>query len=128
MLPFENGVHLQPPCHSMSSRPFVSRNRCDSWALPARDQGFTPDFAVIDIGLQEITGFGLVAALRLKQGLEQCRFISISGYVLDGLSDRSLAAGFAAHLTKPVELRTLMRAFAHDHSSTSYTPGFRLRQ
>ncbi len=45
---------------------------------------FKPDFVVIDIGLPEVTGLELVAILRAKHGLEHCRFLSVSGYVLAG--------------------------------------------
>ena len=39
-------------------------------------------------------------------------FASVSGYVLDGLPQRSLAAGIAVHLTKPIGISALLAALA----------------
>jgi CheY-like chemotaxis protein len=71
---------------------------------------FTPDVALIDIGLPMVTGHELAASLRARPELESCRFIAVSGYVGNGLEERSKAAGFEAHLTKPVSVSQIVTA------------------
>src|SRR4051794_5707416 len=61
---------------------------------------FRPHVAVLDIGLPNMDGYDLVAALREKAELEQCRFIAVTGYG-DSLARRSREAGFVVHLVKP---------------------------
>jgi CheY-like chemotaxis protein len=69
---------------------------------------FAPDVALIDIGLPMVTGYELAASIRARPELEGCRFIATSGYVGNGLEDRSKAAGFEAHLTKPVSVSQIL--------------------
>jgi CheY-like chemotaxis protein len=65
------------------------------------------DVLVSDIDLPD--GSGLELMLRLRSGSSMAG-IAISGYGSTEDIDRSRAAGFAEHLTKPVEFRTLENA------------------
>jgi CheY-like chemotaxis protein len=65
------------------------------------------DLMVADIGLPDIDGWDLVSRVRNRCGL---RAIAISGYCRDSDVARSLRAGFEAHLPKPIDLPTLLRA------------------
>jgi two-component system, sensor histidine kinase len=70
---------------------------------------FVPDVAIVDIGLPGVNGYELAAALRAKPELSACRFIAVSGYVADRMSELSAKAGFEAHLTKPIRHNDLLR-------------------
>src|SRR5678816_4714545 len=59
------------------------------------------DVMVSDIGLPDMSGHDLMRALRQKQPL---RAIALSGYGTERDIEESRRAGFASHLTKPVEL------------------------
>ncbi len=62
-----------------------------------------PDVAVLDIGLPVMDGYELARQLRAQRGLTQLPLIAISGYGQDSDQIRSKAAGFQAHLVKPVD-------------------------
>jgi signal transduction histidine kinase len=73
---------------------------------------FAPEVAVLDIGLPVMDGYELGKRLHeLPRGAE-CRLIALSGYGQDRDRARSRAAGFEAHLVKPVDAQRLLRVIA----------------
>ena len=70
---------------------------------------FGPDVAVVDIGLPGTSGLELAPRLRAatRKGL---RLVAFSGFGTDEDVARSHAAGFEAHLVKPVEIDQLLAA------------------
>jgi signal transduction histidine kinase len=70
-------------------------------------RAFKPDVALLDIGLPVMDGFELARKLRELPGLRATRLIAISGYGQDHDRRQSAAAGFDAHLVKPVDLDRL---------------------
>ena len=73
---------------------------------------FKPAAAVIDIGLPGMDGYQLAAEIRRRLGGRPMRLIALTGY--GGPEDvaRATAAGFDAHLTKPVEMHRLLATLA----------------
>ena len=71
-------------------------------------RSFRPDIALVDIGLPVMDGYEV--ARRLRDMLNGARLIAVTGYGQQGDRDRSLAAGFDAHLVKPVSLDVLQAA------------------
>lgn len=70
--------------------------------------GFPFDLVLSDLELPDGNGHELMAELRrLRPG---CRGIALSGYGMDGDIQRSRAAGFDVHLTKPVDVDALDKA------------------
>ena len=67
------------------------------------------DLLISDIGLPDGNGYDLMTELRGRNGLVG---IALTGYGMDEDVDRSQAAGFAAHLTKPVSVQALDTALA----------------
>jgi len=76
----------------------------------ARIESFAPAAAVIDIGLPGMDGYQLAAEIRRRLGGRPMRLIAFTGY--GGADDiaRAKAAGFDAHLVKPVEIDSLLAA------------------
>lgn len=70
-------------------------------------QGFTPDVALIDIGLPGIDGFQLAQHLRELPAFACTRLVALSGYASETDKARGAAAGFDSHLTKPLALEAL---------------------
>jgi signal transduction histidine kinase/ActR/RegA family two-component response regulator len=68
---------------------------------------FKPEVALLDIGLPVMDGYELGVRLRELKGLERLRLVAITGYGQESDEARSRAAGFDAHLVKPVKLETL---------------------
>src|ERR1700712_4559507 len=74
----------------------------------AQLESFAPAAAVIDIGLPGMDGYQLATEIRRRLAGKPMRLIAFTGY---GGSDdiaRASAAGFDAHLVKPVEIDRLL--------------------
>ncbi|HTO04571.1 MAG TPA: ATP-binding protein, partial [Opitutus sp.] len=67
------------------------------------------DILISDIGLPDGSGCEIMAELREQQGLAG---IALTGYGMSEDMDRSRAAGFVTHLTKPVSIAALDTALA----------------
>ena len=65
------------------------------------------DLLISDLGLHDGSGYELMSALR---AVSSVKGIALSGYGMKEDIDRSLAAGFSAHLTKPCDLSVLNAA------------------
>ncbi len=74
----------------------------------ARLEAFAPAAAVIDIGLPGMDGYQLAAEIRRRLDGKPMRLIAFTGY--GGADDiaKARAAGFDAHLVKPVEIDRLL--------------------
>lgn len=59
---------------------------------------------ISDIGLPDKSGLELIAALK---GAKKFEGIALSGYGMEGDIKKSLDAGFAHHLTKPLDFQAL---------------------
>ena len=70
---------------------------------------FSPDIAVIDIGLPVMDGYELVHRLRTEQAERDCLYVALTGYGQDTDRHRSREAGFHRHLVKPVDPSQLLR-------------------
>ena len=68
---------------------------------------FQPDVAILDLGLPVMDGFELATRFTQDHRLQRTQLIALTGYGQDRDRDRSKAAGFAAHLVKPVDLDRL---------------------
>ena len=62
-----------------------------------------PDVALVDIGLPGIDGYEVARRLRATDAGKQILLVALTGYGRPEDRDRSLEAGFDAHLVKPVD-------------------------
>jgi PAS domain S-box-containing protein len=62
-----------------------------------------PHAAIIDIGLPGIDGYAVAERIRANESTRHMRLIALTGYGTEQDQRRAKAAGFDAHLTKPVE-------------------------
>jgi len=65
-----------------------------------------PDVAIVDLGLPGLDGYEVAARIRAGAG-SAVRLIALTGYGQDEDRHRTRAAGFDAHLVKPVEMQRL---------------------
>ena len=75
-------------------------------------QDVKPTIGLLDIGLPVMDGYELARLLLDDRQLSGIRLIALTGYGLAEDRRRSLAAGFEAHLVKPVTLETVTNAIA----------------
>ena len=66
------------------------------------------DVIISDIGMPLMNGYELARAVREISGYEAVPMVALTGYSKFDDRQRSLDAGFNAHLTKPIEPRELL--------------------
>jgi CheY-like chemotaxis protein len=66
------------------------------------------DIIISDIGMPEMNGYELAAAIRVLPGYESVPMVAVTGYAMFDDRERSLRSGFTAHLTKPIEPRLFL--------------------
>jgi signal transduction histidine kinase/ActR/RegA family two-component response regulator len=71
---------------------------------------FHPDIAILDIGLPVMDGYEVAERLHAMTEFETLPLVAVTGYGQIEDHARSRAAGFAAHLTKPVAADALRRS------------------
>ena len=71
---------------------------------------FAPAAAVIDIGLPGMDGYQLAAEIRRRLAGKPMRLIAFTGWGSPDDVARARAAGFDAHLVKPVDIDRLLAA------------------
>ncbi|HEY7171101.1 MAG TPA: ATP-binding protein [Vicinamibacterales bacterium] len=65
---------------------------------------FQPHVALLDIGLPVMDGFELARQIRASAAMANTRLVAVTGYGQEHDRQRTQAAGFDAHLIKPVDL------------------------
>jgi len=71
-----------------------------------------PQICILDIELPIMDGYELAKRLRELPAARDAMFIALTGYGWDHDPRRSLEAGFAHHLVKPVDTAGLVRIVA----------------
>jgi signal transduction histidine kinase len=71
---------------------------------------FRPETVLLDIGLPGMDGYEV--GRRLKEAFDSIRLVAISGYGRDEDKQRTQAAGFDAHLVKPVDVSALEKVLS----------------
>jgi signal transduction histidine kinase/CheY-like chemotaxis protein len=70
-----------------------------------------PDLFVTDLGLPGLDGYGLLRAVRARgDGLSRIPAVAVTAYARLADRTRALAAGFQAHVAKPIAPDALIRA------------------
>ncbi len=81
-------------------------------AAVSATETFRPDVALLDIGMPDVDGYATAKAIRQQRSGLGTFLIALTGWGQPEDKERALKAGFAAHLTKPVDpelLRDLIR-------------------
>ncbi|RYF82514.1 MAG: response regulator [Comamonadaceae bacterium] len=72
-------------------------------------QGWAPDLVLLDLGLPVMDGYEIARLLRAEPSLAHTRIVALTGWGSPQDKERTRAAGFDAHLTKPVAPQQLLR-------------------
>jgi len=84
----------------------------DGPAALAKLETFSPDVALLDIGLPLMDGYELARRIRHEPRLARIRLVSITGYGQHSDKVRAHEAGFDVHLVKPVDLGVIETVLA----------------
>jgi CheY-like chemotaxis protein len=71
---------------------------------------WVPDILLIDLSMPRVDGFELLATLRSSRTFRQIPAVAVTAHAFDGVKERCIEAGFADHITKPVDVPFLMAA------------------
>jgi PAS domain S-box-containing protein len=74
----------------------------------AASTAFLPDMILLDIGLPDMDGYEVARRLRADPRTAEVILVALTGWGSASDRLRSAAAGFDAHLTKPVEVATIL--------------------
>ena len=78
----------------------------------ARARSMRPDVCLLDIGLPDIDGHELARRLQQDPGMAGSVMVAVTGYGQPQDRDAALAAGFAHHLVKPLDVEVLLEVLA----------------
>jgi len=81
-------------------------------AVPAALEALSPDAVVLDIGMPDIDGYEVARRIRADGRFPGLRIVALTGWVQAVDRQRSQAAGFDHHLTKPADLALLETVLA----------------
>jgi two-component system CheB/CheR fusion protein len=84
----------------------------DGPAALAATQTMRPEVVLCDIGLPGMNGYQLARQLRQQEGLNKPVLVAITGYGQEQDRRRAQEAGFAHHMTKPVDPAALEKLLA----------------
>ncbi|HET9316935.1 MAG TPA: ATP-binding protein, partial [Vicinamibacteria bacterium] len=87
-----------------------------------RAEANRPDVVVLDVGLPEIDGFEVARRIRATSRLGHVRLIAVTGYGQEVDRAASRAAGFDAHLVKPVQAECLLGLLAEQAAAGPRVP------
>lgn len=79
---------------------------CGHEALEALERGRF-DLVLSDVGMAGMDGYELVAAIRRQGKFAELPVVALTGFGREQDVNRALAAGFTAHLSKPIDLDAL---------------------
>ena len=99
---------------------------CESAAQSLRTaakQSF--DLIISDIGMPEMDGFEIIKQLRQREDFKSIPAIALSGYASHKDIKAALAAGFSAHVSKPVDPAELLALIKELLERSTKTPGNR---
>lgn len=71
------------------------------------------DVIISDIGMPEMNGYQLAREIRSLPDYATVPMVAVTGYSMFDDEQRSLNAGFNAHLTKPIDPRALLDLIEH---------------
>jgi CheY-like chemotaxis protein len=85
---------------------------CSGVAARERVSAFAPDVVLLDIGLPDTDGYEVARRMRALPGCAAITLVALTGYGQAEDRERALAAGFEAHLVKPVDPTALAQMLA----------------
>jgi CheY-like chemotaxis protein len=80
----------------------------DGAAALIKAEALRPDLVLLDIGMPLMSGLDIARGIRAQPWGQNICLIAITAWGTEQDKQRSMAAGFNRHLTKPVDLDSLM--------------------
>lgn len=84
----------------------------DGYAAMKKAQDFLPELAFLDIGMPGLNGYEVARLLRKTDSLQGAILVALTGWGDQKDRERSKQAGFAYHITKPINANELQRVLS----------------
>ncbi|MBA3539159.1 MAG: PAS domain-containing protein [Deltaproteobacteria bacterium] len=111
----DNADSREMLCALLTRAGFECRSAADGISALSLIDEFSPEVALVDVGLPGIDGFEVARLVRSEQKHPNMTMIAVTGYGQQSDRMAALKAGFDAHLVKPVRLEQLLAIIArHD--------------
>jgi len=81
--------------------------------------GFAPDLVLVDVGLPGLDGYQVARLMRQEPWGRRAVLAAMTGWTRESDLEAAVAAGFDAHVAKPVDLRTLRDLITKASPSTA---------
>jgi two-component system, chemotaxis family, CheB/CheR fusion protein len=94
-------------CDLLTRLGFECKAAGDGLSALALIETFHPQVAVVDVGLPGIDGFDVARRIRAQHPYDDVMLIAVTGYGQKADRATALAAGFDAHLVKPIKFDQL---------------------
>ena len=69
---------------------------------------WTPDVLLLDLAMPEVDGYELLTTIRGIEHLREVPAVAVTALAFERDKERSANAGFAAHVSKPYEIKALV--------------------
>jgi CheY-like chemotaxis protein len=96
----------------LSQRGYAVKSAADGPGALQVIAGWTPDVALLNIARPGMSGFDLADCLRLMPAYATLPLVALTGFSDMERRRRSTELGFAAYLTKPIDLLSLLQLLA----------------
>jgi CheY-like chemotaxis protein len=83
-------------------------------------ESFEPDLVILDLHMPRLDGYSTAAALRKMPMFQQVPIVALTAAATQTAPDRISAAGFSAHIVKPIKpsgLRQCVASLLQKHDS-----------
>jgi two-component system cell cycle response regulator len=93
--------------HAWGHRTLIAADGDEGLAVARRER---PDLIICDIQMPGTDGYGVARALKADPTLRHIPLIAVTAFAMVGDREKSLAAGFDGHFSKPIDPVTFMAA------------------
>lgn len=122
----DNAVNRELLREVLETRHYEVSEACDGAAALRMVEQVRPDLLLVDIGMPELDGFGVIRKLREDPKTAALLVVAVTAYAMQGDRERILAAGFDGYLSKPINPHSLVleigRLLNHQLAQASATP------
>jgi len=106
----DNELNLKLFCDLLMAHGFEVEPVSDGREALERARAFTPDLAVMDIQLPNISGLELIEAMKADPALSSTPIMAVTAYAAKGDEERIRQAGAEAYVSKPVTVTQFIEA------------------
>jgi CheY-like chemotaxis protein len=99
-------------CTVLSAAGYSVIQACDGREAIERALETQADLVILDLYMPNTDGFGVLQRLRAEERYTKTPIIALTASAMAGDSERAIASGFTAYISKPVKMADLRQAIS----------------